>query len=72
MRILPAGPGTGPRAVAEIVTDDMPFLVDTVLAALALHGRAVRQLLHPVLRVSRDARGHLLGARPRRRACARA
>jgi glutamate dehydrogenase len=60
VRVLPAGPGTGPRAVAEIVTDDMPFLVDSVLAALALHGRAVASLLHPILRVRRDAAGRLL------------
>jgi glutamate dehydrogenase len=60
VRVLPAGPGTGPRPVAEIVTDDMPFLVDTVLAALALHGRAVASLLHPILRVRRDAAGRLL------------
>ncbi len=64
VRVLPAGPGTGPRPVAEIVTDDMPFLVDSVLAALALHGRAVASLLHPVLRVSRDGAGHLLGLDP--------
>jgi glutamate dehydrogenase len=69
VRVLPAGPGTGPRPVAEIVTDDMPFLVDTVLAALALHGRAVASLLHPILRVRRDAVGRLLaidGASPQR------
>ncbi|WP_137127094.1 NAD-glutamate dehydrogenase domain-containing protein [Roseomonas sp. HF4] len=60
VRVLPPGPGTGARPVAEIVTDDMPFLVDSVLAALALHGRAVTSLLHPVLRVARDAAGHLL------------
>ncbi|MFO0202964.1 MAG: hypothetical protein ACK528_07525, partial [Alphaproteobacteria bacterium] len=46
VRVLPPGPGTGPRAVAEIVTDDMPFLVDSVLSALALQGRAVASLLH--------------------------
>ena len=60
VRILPPGPGTGPRPVAEIVTDDMPFLVDSVLAALALHGRAVASLLHPVLRVRRDEAGALV------------
>ena len=64
VRVLPAGPGTGPRAVAEIVTDDMPFLVDSVLAALALHGRAVASLLHPILRVRRDAGGRLLAIDP--------
>jgi glutamate dehydrogenase len=64
VRVLPPGPGTGPRAVAEIVTDDMPFLVDSVLAALALHGRAVASLLHPILRVRRDAAGRLVALDP--------
>jgi glutamate dehydrogenase len=59
VRLLPPGPGRA-MAVAEIVTDDMPFLVDSVLAALAVQGRVVRQLLHPVLRVTRDAKGALL------------
>ncbi len=61
LRLLPPGPGRGAVAVADIVTDDMPFLVDSVLAALALAGRAVRRLLHPVVRVRRDASGRLLG-----------
>ncbi len=60
VRVLPPGPGRGPLAVAEIVTDDMPFLVDSALAALALRGRTVRQLLHPVVPVRRDAEGRLL------------
>ncbi|WP_203071229.1 NAD-glutamate dehydrogenase [Falsiroseomonas ponticola] len=59
VRLLPPGPGRS-LAVAEIVTDDMPFLVDSVLAALAVQGRVVRQLLHPVLRVARDAKGALV------------
>ncbi|MBR0674382.1 NAD-glutamate dehydrogenase, partial [Roseomonas soli] len=64
VRVLPPGPGTGPRAVVEIVNDDMPFLVDSALAALALHGRSVASLLHPILRVRRDASGRLLGLDP--------
>ncbi len=60
VRVLPPGPGRGPHAVAEIVTDDIPFLVDSVLAALARQGRLVRQLLHPVVPVQRDAAGRLL------------
>jgi glutamate dehydrogenase len=59
VRLLPPGPGRGALAVAEIVTDDMPFLVDSVLAALAVQGRVVRQLLHPVVKVRRDAEGRL-------------
>lgn len=61
LRLLPPGPGRGAVAVAEIVTDDMPFLVESVLAALTLAGRTARRLLHPVVRVRRDASGRLLG-----------
>ena len=60
LRLLPPGPGQGPHAVAEIVTDDMPFLVDSALGALARQGRVVKQLLHPVIPVRRDAAGRLL------------
>ena len=59
LRVLPPGPGRGALAVAEIVTDDMPFLVDSALAALAVRGRAVRQFLHPVMPVTRNATGRL-------------
>ncbi len=59
VRLLQPGPGRT-FAVAEIVTDDMPFLVDSVLAALAVQGRVVRQLLHPVVKVTRDAKGALV------------
>ena len=60
LRVLPPAAGQGPHAVVEIVTDDMPFLVDSVLGALARQGRVVRQLLHPVVAVRRDATGRLL------------
>jgi glutamate dehydrogenase len=60
LRLLPPGPGQGGAALAEIVTDDMPFLVESVLAALTLAGRTARRLLHPVLRAQRDAEGRLL------------
>jgi glutamate dehydrogenase len=60
LRVLPPGPGRGAMAVAEIVTDDMPFLVDSALAALAVRGRAVKQFLHPVMPVTRDEAGRLV------------
>ncbi|MBS0562709.1 MAG: NAD-glutamate dehydrogenase, partial [Proteobacteria bacterium] len=47
-------------AVAEIVNDDMPFLVDTALAAFELLELPVQSLLHPVWSVQRDAGGRLL------------
>ena len=61
VRVTRPGSPAGPRAVAEIVTDDMPFLVDSAMAALTQRGRVVRQLLHPVTPVRRDAEGRLLG-----------
>ena len=47
------------HTVVEIVTDDMPFLVDSMTMELNRHGLTVHQVIHPVLRVTRDADGHL-------------
>src|SRR5712671_476079 len=54
-------------SVLEIVNDDMPFLVDSVLAELAERGIEVRFVVHPVLTVIRDDAGRLTafkGAKP--------
>ena len=59
--LVRVSPGAGVRAVAEIVTDDMPFLVDSALAAIA-PGGTVHQVLHPVLPMRRDGDGRLLAA----------
>ncbi len=45
--------------VVEILNDDMPFLVDSVVAELQVRGLAVRLLLHPILKTERDKAGHL-------------
>ena len=45
--------------VIDIVTDDMPFLVDSVTMALASHGVSARLIVHPQLRVRRDVTGTL-------------
>ncbi|MEO7277914.1 MAG: NAD-glutamate dehydrogenase domain-containing protein [Sphingomicrobium sp.] len=47
-----------------IVNDDMPFLVDSVANAVARRQIAIHRLLHPVVCVSRDARGLLAGLEP--------
>ena len=48
-----------PYAVAEIVTDDMPFLVDSALGALTRLDLPMQTLVHPVLPVRRDAAGQM-------------
>ena len=46
--------------VIEIVNDDRPFLVDSVTAALNGRGLVVHLVIHPILRVERDAAGTLV------------
>src|SRR5664279_3204105 len=48
------------HTVLEIVTDDMPFLVDSVTAELGQQGRALHLVVHPQLAVRRDATGRLV------------
>ena len=45
--------------IIEMVNDDMPFLVDSVSAAINRHGLAIHMTVHPIFRVRRDARGRL-------------
>jgi glutamate dehydrogenase len=47
-----------------IANDDMPFLVDSVAQAIAARGLIIHRLLHPVIRVERDANGVLISAEP--------
>jgi glutamate dehydrogenase len=42
-----------------LINDDMPFLVDSVAAAIAEAGLSIDRLAHPVLSVHRDAEGRL-------------
>jgi glutamate dehydrogenase len=49
------------HSVVEAVTDDMPFLVDSVTAELSRRDLAVQLVIHPVVRVRRSAHGELLG-----------
>ena len=42
-----------------LINDDMPFLVDSVAAALAAANVAIERLIHPVVDVERDKSGNL-------------
>jgi glutamate dehydrogenase len=52
------------HTIVEIVNNDMPFLVDSVTAAVNEGGREVRLVIHPILTVSRGSNGALLGLDP--------
>jgi glutamate dehydrogenase len=51
---------SGTRAVIEVVTDDMPFLVDTVSMVAAAQAD-IHAIIHPVVPVTRSASGVLQG-----------
>src|SRR5579862_7277822 len=52
-------PVTRTVSVLDIVNDDMPFLLDSVVGELNQRGLDIRLLVHPVFAVERDAAGAL-------------
>ncbi len=46
-------------SVLEVVNDDMPFLVDSVMSELADRGLDVHFVVHPIFTVERDSNGRL-------------
>src|SRR5438477_633056 len=54
-------PDSRGMSVLEVVNDDMPFLVDSVVGELNSRGLEIRLFVHPVFLVERDAAGRLVG-----------
>ncbi|GGY97461.1 NAD-glutamate dehydrogenase [Streptomyces nitrosporeus] len=48
------------HSVVEVVTDDMPFLVDSVTNVLSRQGRGIHLVIHPQIVVRRDVAGKLI------------
>ncbi|GAA4549888.1 NAD-glutamate dehydrogenase [Amycolatopsis samaneae] len=55
---------TREATVVQVVTDDMPYLVDSVTAEFARDGVQVQRIVHPIVVVSRDLTGELLEVHP--------
>ncbi|MEV7346519.1 NAD-glutamate dehydrogenase [Streptomyces sp. NPDC093544] len=51
---------TSSHSVVEVVTDDMPFLVDSVTNELSRQGRGIHLVIHPQVVVRRDLTGRLI------------
>jgi glutamate dehydrogenase len=47
------------RAVVRLITDDMPFLVDSVTAEVVRQGVSLAHIVHPVVVVRRDISGRI-------------
>ncbi|WMX46746.1 NAD-glutamate dehydrogenase [Streptomyces roseicoloratus] len=54
------------HSVVEVVTDDMPFLVDSVTNELSRQGRGIHVVIHPQVTVRRDVTGRLIEVLARR------
>ncbi|HNC70622.1 MAG TPA: NAD-glutamate dehydrogenase, partial [Pseudomonadales bacterium] len=54
-----------PHTVIDVVTDDMPFLVDSITLVVYRYGLVIHRLLHPLLAVERASDGALLRTLPR-------
>jgi glutamate dehydrogenase len=52
------------HTIVEVVTDDMPFLVDSVTMELNRRGFTIHLPIHPVLDVRRDETGELIEVLP--------
>jgi glutamate dehydrogenase len=50
-----------PHTVVQIITDDRPFLIDSLGLTFNRAGLAVHLIVHPVFETRRDARGRLNG-----------
>ncbi|NMI00460.1 NAD-glutamate dehydrogenase domain-containing protein, partial [Pseudonocardia acidicola] len=54
----------GAITVVDIITDDMPFLVESVLTGLGRIGARVRRVVHPVVELHRRVTGELVEVLP--------
>src|SRR5262249_34304591 len=66
VRMRSAGGGGGSEhigkiSILEIVNDNMPFLLDSIMGELTEHGIDVRLVVHPVFSIERDTAGSLVG-----------
>ncbi|MEU5402060.1 NAD-glutamate dehydrogenase [Streptomyces sp. NPDC005963] len=52
------------HSVVEVVTDDMPFLVDSVTNELSRQSRGIHVVIHPQVTVRRDITGKLIEVLP--------
>ncbi len=59
IRVRDLEDGAHGRTVLEVLNDDMPFLVDSVIGEVQSRGLAVRLVLHPILKVQRHDDGRL-------------
>ena len=65
LRVTGAPPGSDSAySVVELIIEDMPFLVDSLSMSLAQLSLSPRIIVHPILRIRRDASGNVQSLQP--------
>ncbi|GAB0104638.1 NAD-glutamate dehydrogenase [Nocardia sp. JMUB6875] len=64
VRVYQADDEAGLGVAVQLVTDDMPLLVESVTSSLSRLGVSVSEIVHPIFEVTRDAEGTLQTAVP--------
>ncbi|MTE13313.1 NAD-glutamate dehydrogenase [Nocardia aurantiaca] len=64
VRVYHADDEAGLGVAVQLVTDDMPLLVESVTSSLSRIGVSVSEVVHPIFEVTRDAAGRLETAVP--------
>ncbi|MFE3190581.1 NAD-glutamate dehydrogenase [Nocardia sp. NPDC059240] len=64
VRVYQADDEAALGVAVQMVTDDMPLLVESVTSFLSRTGVSVSEVVHPIFEVTRDAAGHLETAVP--------
>jgi len=54
------GGWTATSTVIDVVNDDMPYVVESIVSAITAAGVTVHRVLHPILAVHRDGTGRLV------------
>ncbi|QIS10125.1 NAD-glutamate dehydrogenase [Nocardia arthritidis] len=62
VRVYHPDDGSGLGAAVQLVTDDMPLLVESITSSLSRMGVSVSEVIHPIFEVERDATGQLIHA----------
>ncbi len=62
--VRPSVSGAKDSMVVEMLNDDMPFLVDSILGEVQARGLTVGLLLHPIFQTTRSADGQLKSIAP--------
>ncbi|MBF6331498.1 NAD-glutamate dehydrogenase [Nocardia transvalensis] len=64
VRVYYPDDGSGLGAAVQMVTDDMPLLVESVTSALSRMSISISEIIHPIFEVERDSEGRLESAAP--------